>query len=101
GATANVIGSTGTCTVNSGGTLRESAAGTGSLVTSNLVDTGALNNAAVALAGGTFVIDPTASTAATGVASKFIQFGASNNQLTNIDFAGASQGTIVGPTFQT
>src|SRR5205823_15020154 len=63
--------------------------------------TGALSTAAVALAGGTFLIDPTASTAATGVASKFIQLGATNNQLTNIDFAGASQGTVVGPAFQT
>src|SRR5947208_2653343 len=38
--TANVI--PGSFTVNSGGTLRESAAGSGSLVTGNLADTGAL-----------------------------------------------------------
>ena len=85
GATANVIGSTSSFTVNSGGTLRESALGTGSLVTGNLTDTGALNNATLNLAGGTFIIDPTASTAANGLASKYIV--QSNNQLTSNDFA--------------
>src|SRR5262249_48653008 len=37
GALANVIGNTSAFNVNSGGTLRESAVGTGSLVTGNLV----------------------------------------------------------------
>ncbi len=72
GATANVLGSTSTFTVNTGGTLRASAAGSGSLVTANLVDTGALGSAAVNLAGGTFTLDPTASTASNGLASQFI-----------------------------
>src|SRR5207247_10394027 len=40
--TANPIGSSSTLTVNSGGSLRESAAGSGSLGTGTLADTGAL-----------------------------------------------------------
>src|SRR5262249_10476217 len=80
GAAGNVIGSSSVFNVNTGGTLRESAVGTGSLVTGNLTDTGALNNATLNLAGGTFVIDPVASTAANGLASKYI--AQTNNQLT-------------------
>src|SRR5262249_14354582 len=60
GTMPNVIGTTSTFKVNSGGTLRESAVGTGSLVTGNLTDIGALGSAAINLAGGTLIIDPTA-----------------------------------------
>ena len=69
----NVIGSASAFTVNSTGTLRESAVGTGSLTAGNLVDASALNNAAVNLAGGSLVVDPTASLAANGLASKYIR----------------------------
>src|SRR5262245_11655819 len=51
GATPSVIGATSTFRVNSGGTLRESAVGTGSLVTGNLTDVGALGSAAISLQG--------------------------------------------------
>src|SRR5262249_35460035 len=78
-----------------------SAAGTGSLVTGDLTDTGALGGAALNLAGGTLVIDPTASTASNGLATRYINLAATNNQATPVDFAGASQGTVVGPAFQT
>ena len=61
-----------TFTVNTGASLRGSVTGTGSLVTADLVDTGALGSAAVNLAGGTLAFDPTASTAQIGIASKYV-----------------------------
>ena len=98
GATANVIGNTATFTVNTGGTLRESALGTGSLTTANLVDTGALSGAALNLNGGTLVIDPTASTAATGLASDFIT--TTGSQINANDYL-ATPAISNTPTFQT
>src|SRR5262249_46595861 len=99
GTTANVIGSSSTFTVNSGGTLRESAVGTGSLVTGNLTHTGPLNNAPLNLAGGTFITDPTASTASNGLASKSLGNAGNNNTETTFDFGAAA--TSGAPTFQT
>src|SRR5262249_33435495 len=92
GTMPNVIGTTSTFKVNSGGTLRESAVGTGSLVTGNLTDIGALGSGAITLAGGTLIIDPTASTASNGLASRFINLGATNNTLSTVDFSAAATG---------
>src|SRR5262249_26176758 len=66
--------------------------GTGSLVTANLTDTGALGAASLKLAGGTLIIDPTASRSAHGLASKFVT--RANNTLALDDF---TQAAISGP----
>ncbi len=97
-STADVIDATSAFTVNPGATLRASAAGAGSLVMGNLVDAGALGSAALNLAGGTLTLDPTASTAANGVASDYI--AQTTNQLNGNDFL--TTPAIAGtPTFQT
>ena len=88
GTLANSFSATSTFTVNTGATLRESALGTGSQVTGNLVDTGASSNATLNLTGGQFTIDPTASTASNGLGTKFISGG--SNPLATYDLANAA-----------
>ncbi len=101
GATANLFTSASLFTVNTGATLRESAVGTGSQVTANLVDTGALSTATLSLAGGNFIIDPTASTAANGLATKYITTPQQIDVLATYDFLNSPPTTPTPPTFQT
>ncbi len=83
------------------GQLRESVVGTGSQVTANLVDTGALAGASLVLAGGTLVLDPTASTASNGLATKYINTAQQVDVLATDDFLNSPPTTPTPPTFQT
>src|SRR5262249_27970483 len=62
---------------------------TGSQMTGNLVDTSALSNAGLNLAGGTLIFDPTASTASNGLASQYIA-ASGTPILTTLDLGGTA-----------